>query len=149
MIVTLLRQFKSFVLLKVNLNALVLFFSTLKGVNNVLQVRGRKIAVRIVFLHNVSTEYLTCQYARLWVIPLRFYFGAAQTSQKAANKVQCLMPDPNNHTDINGLKERKWELTLLQSVLKAWSNLSYLLFNVYSIPVRYCYLHVYKEETKA
>lgn len=91
MIVTLLRQFKSFVLLKVNLNALVLFLSTLIGVNNVLQVRGRKIAVRIVFLHNVSTEYLICQYARLWVIPLRFYFGAAQTSQKAAKfSVLCL-----------------------------------------------------------
>lgn len=40
--------------------------------------------------------------------------------------------DPNNHTNTNDVKERKWELTLFQSVAWVQSSLSYLLFTTHS-----------------
>ena len=70
-----LRQFKSFVLLKVSLNALCCFSAHQHGsVIFFLQIKGRKITVEIFSLCNSIIEYLKCQCARLWGIPLKILF---------------------------------------------------------------------------
>ena len=53
------------------------------------KIKGRKITVEIFSLCNSITEYLKCQCARLWGIPLRFYFWAVWTSQKVETRVHC------------------------------------------------------------
>ena len=82
-----------------------------------MQIKGRKITVEIFSLHNSITEYLKCQCARLWGVPLRFYFWAVWTSQKAETRVHCSYAWPENCSNTSYLKERKWEWTFHPSVL--------------------------------